>query len=189
MCSPSSHYCAFVPDVLSALELSSSFLLKYLFLSKAVFYHLMWKMTKHASWQALISLTYVVLYFHLNVCAKDRLFLFVCFHYVIIRDCVYCVIWKIFVAWMNEEWNQLLPCIMLFWPLISNSRSSVKFWATFLVLDPFVWSLCCSLLIDSDTISYFWLHLLIVILFPFLDSFFTSFLWSQTLYYSINTVT
>lgn len=111
-------------------------------------------MTKHASWQALISLTCFVLYFHLNVCAKGReffIYLFSLYHH---WRLVHCIIQNIFAAWMNEDWSQLLPCIMFFCPFMSNSGSSVKFWAVFFNLDPFGWSSRCPLL------NWFWCNIL-----------------------------
>lgn len=67
---------------------------------------------------------------------------------------VHCIIQNIFAAWMNEDWSQLLPCIMFFCPFMSNSGSSVKFWAIFFNLDPFGWSSRCPLL------NWFWCNIL-----------------------------
>lgn len=71
---------------------------------------------------------------------------------------------------MNEEWSQLLQSIMILWPFMSKSGSSVKFWAV-LDLCPFGWSSCYSLLnwfwcsilflatsFHCDLISIFWSH-------------------------------
>lgn len=105
-CSASSHDCAFVPDVLSAL--SEHFL--PIFYSNVFFLVRQYSTISCKIWQNrlpdkhLMPLTCFVLYFHLNVCAKGRVFyLFTCFHCAITRD--WCIIQ--FKTYLLHEWMKI----------------------------------------------------------------------------------